>query len=55
MHGEVSKIDLVTVGLTTDGQYLHIAVVTGSSLLAKLKSYENGHVLKEHQTHFLVL
>ena len=37
---------LVTVGLTTNGQYLHVAAVTRSSLLGKLKSDENSHVLK---------
>ena len=37
---------LVTLELTTSGQYLHVAVVTQLSLLAKLKSDENGHVLK---------
>ena len=34
------------VGLTTYGQYLHVAAVTRSSLSAKLKSDKNGHVLK---------
>ena len=34
------------VGLTTYGQYLHVAAVTRSSLSAKLKSDTNGHVLK---------
>ena len=37
---------LVTVGLTTNGQYLHVAAVTQSSLLGKLKSDESSHVLK---------
>ena len=37
---------LVTVGLTANGQYLYIAAVTASSLLAKLKSDENSHALK---------
>ena len=46
---------LVMVGLTTNGQYLHAAVVTRSYLLANLKSDENGHVLKGHQIHILVL
>ena len=46
---------LVTVGLTTNEQYLHVAAVTRSSLLAKLTSDENGHILKGHQIHFLVL
>ena len=30
---------------TTNGQYLHVAAVTRPSLVAKLKSDENGHVL----------
>ena len=34
------------VGLTTNRQYLHVAVVTRSSLLAKLKWDENSYVLK---------
>ena len=34
------------VGLTTNGQYLYVAAVTQSSLLAKLKSDENSHILK---------
>ena len=46
---------LVTMGLATNEQYLHVAAVTRSSLLAKLKSDENGHILKGHQVHFLVL
>ena len=50
-----SKTDLVTVGLTMNGQYLHAAAVTRSSLVAKLKSDENDLVLKGHQIHFLVL
>ena len=37
---------LVAVGLTSNGQYLHVAVVTQSTLLSKLKSNENGHVFK---------
>ena len=37
---------LVTMGLTTNGQCLHVTAVTRSSLLAKLKSDENGHALK---------
>ena len=37
---------LVTVGLATNGQYLHVAAVTRSSLLVKLKSDETGHPLK---------
>ena len=41
-----SRQQLVTVGLTTNRQYLHVAVVTRSSLLAKLKWDENSHVLK---------
>ena len=37
---------LVTVGFATKGQYLHVAAVILSSLLAKLKLDKNGHVLK---------
>ena len=37
---------LVTMGLTTNEQYLHVTAVTWSSLLAKLKSDENGHALR---------
>ena len=37
---------LVTLAPKTNGQYLHIAALTGTSLLAKLKSDENGHALK---------
>ena len=33
-------------GLTTNRQYLHIAVVTWSSLQPKLKTDEYGHALK---------
>ena len=33
-------------GLTTKGQYLHVAAVAQLSLQAKLKTDENGHVLK---------
>ena len=36
---------LVMVRPTTNGQYLHVAAVTRPSLVAKLKSDENGHVL----------
>ena len=36
---------LVTVGPTTNGQYLHVAAVTQPSLMAKLKSDENGYAL----------
>ena len=36
---------LVTVGPTTNGQYLHVVAVTPPCLLAKLKSDENGHAL----------
>ena len=50
-----SMQQLVTVELTTNGQYLHVAVVTRSSLLANLKSDENGHVLKANRIHVLVL
>ena len=32
-------------GLTTSRQYLHVAVVTRTSLQAKLKTDENGHAL----------
>ena len=31
-------------GLTTNRQYLHVALVTRPSLQAKLKEDENGHV-----------
>ena len=38
---------LVMVWLTTNGQYYsHVAVITQASLKAKLKSDENGHVMK---------
>ena len=37
---------LVTMELTTNGQFLRVTAVTRSSLLAKLKSDENGHALK---------
>ena len=37
---------LVTMGLTTNGQCLHVTPVTRLSLLAKLKLDENGHALK---------
>ena len=36
---------LVMVRPTTNGQYLHVAAGTRPSLVAKLKSDENGHVL----------
>ena len=37
---------LLMMGLTTNGQYLHDTAVTRSSLLAKLKSDENNYVSK---------
>ena len=48
---------LVMVGFTTNGQqYLHVAAVTRPSLQAKLKSDENGHILKmaSDKTHFYI-
>ena len=34
------------VGLTTNGQNLHVAAITWLSLVTKLKSDANGHALK---------
>ena len=54
MHGNVFKdksrnsvtFKMDLLGLTTNGQqYLHVAVVTGPSLQAKLKLDENEHAL----------
>ena len=36
---------LVTVGPTANGQYLHVAAVTRLSLMPKLKSDEKGYAL----------
>ena len=41
---------LVTVGLTPNGQYLHLTAVTRLFLLANLKLHENGEI----QVQFLV-
>ena len=54
-----SKADLETLshdGFTNNGQqYFYVAAVTSPSLLAKLKSNENGMPGRLHQIQFLVL
>ena len=42
-------------GLTTNRQYLHVAVITQTSFQEKFKKYENGHAMKVAQIHFPVL